>query len=127
MLTLSSIINKTCLLGLTYFSAEGEISKQSLLAGTVVSQQSEQGICIRLTSGTSADFLIPNDLSCWFTAPKGDFYTSVEGVTVSDPDYLVTWDIYQTKKSTGSGRDDNEQQEMQWWEWKPRVLQPKVG
>ncbi|EDP99079.1 hypothetical protein [Shewanella benthica] len=145
MLTLETTIEKTCLIGLTYFTAEGEMLKQSLLAGKVSSCDAEKGIGIALFEKEKSDqaskqFLIPTDLSCWFTAPKGKFHTSVEGITVTDPNYLITWDIYQTRSykqesdegeaakpisDKQSGKQGDEQ--MQWWEWKPRTEQPKVG
>ncbi|AQS36774.1 hypothetical protein Sps_01609 [Shewanella psychrophila] len=145
MLTLETTIEKTCLIGLTYFNAEGEMLKQSLLAGKVSSSDEEKGIGIELfakegSESGSKQFLIPTDLSCWFTAPKGRFHTSVEGVTVTDPNYLITWDIYQTRsyKQTSDKEeaaqqkpdkqiDKQEAEQMQWWEWKPRIEQPKVG
>lgn len=145
MLTLDMTIEKTCLIGLTYFTAEGEMLKQSLLAGKVSSCDAEKGIGIALfekeSSGQgSKQFLIPTDLSCWFTAPKGQFHTSVEGVTVTDPNYLITWDIYQTRsyKQESDEREASKlvsdkqpgkqgDEQMQWWEWKPRTEQPKVG
>ena len=124
MLTLETTIEKTCLIGLTYFNAEGEMLKQSLLAGKVSSSDAENGIGIELFAKENSEpgrkqFLIPTDLSCWFTAPKGRFNTSVEGVTVTNPDFLVTWDIYQSR------RVENDEQ-MQWWEWKPRIEKPRV-
>ena len=48
MLTLETTIEKTCLIGLTYFTAEGEMLKQSLLAGKVISCDAEKGIGIAL-------------------------------------------------------------------------------
>ena len=145
MLTLETTIEKTCLIGLTYFTAEGEMLKQSLLAGKVISCDAEKGIGIALfekeSSGLASKlFLIPTDLSPWFTAPKGKFHTSVEGVTVTDPNYLITWDIYQSRSykqepnegeatkplaDKQSGKQGDEQ--MQWWECQPRTEQPNVG
>ncbi len=125
MLTLETTIEKTCLIGLTYFNAEGEMLKQSLLAGKVSYSDAEKGIGIALFEKEGLDlgskqFLIPTDLSCWFTAPKGKFHTSVEGVTLTNPDFLVTWDIYQSRRIESD-------EQMQWWEWKPRIEQPSVS
>ena len=67
---------------------------------------------------------IPATLSCWFKAPKGEFHTSHEQVKIVDPDYLVTWDIYQTKKP----KDEKAQEGVQqWWKWYPRTEDPKVN
>jgi hypothetical protein len=148
MLTLETMIEKTCLIGLTYFTAEGEMLKQSLLAGKVTAYDTEKGIVVNLFeqtrtagkdeqikskkhTGTSVkEFLLPTDLSCWFNAPKGQFHTSVEGVTVTNPDYLITWDIYQSrsyKQQADKIHKHSADEQMQWWEWKPRVQQPAVS
>ncbi|MEY8201299.1 MAG: hypothetical protein RPS47_18835, partial [Colwellia sp.] len=101
-------LNKSCLIGLSYFNVQGEQLKQNILAGRVIEVDSEMGITIELSTSepsTSnndkkqrANFILPIDLSCWFTAPEGEFHTSQKGVKIVNPDYLVTWDIYQTKQ-----------------------------
>jgi hypothetical protein len=117
-------IGKSCLIGVSYFDLNGTKLKESLLAGKVKSVDPELGITLRLFSGKEdnkvAEFIIPTDLSCWFKAPQGNFHTSQPDVKILNPDFLVTWDIYQTKKDTADG-------EQQWWEWIPRTQQPKVN
>lgn len=123
---LNDTINKTCLIGLTYFDIDGNQLKQSMLTGTVIEVDKESGITLALATtekGQEAPkFIIPSNLDCWFVAPKGDFHTSQEGVKVTNPDFLVTWDIYQTKS-----KDEAPEGEQQWWKWYPRTEQPKVG
>jgi len=139
-------LNKNCLIGLSYFNVQGEQLKQNILAGRVVSVDSELGITVELSvsspssygKGKGANFIVPSDLSCWFTAPKGDFDTSQKGVKITNPDYLVTWDIFQTKeqktntqnklqKSSPFYEKDVEEGEQQWWQWRPRTQSPNVG
>ncbi|MEW6997564.1 hypothetical protein AADZ86_07660 [Colwelliaceae bacterium BS250] len=134
-------MNKTCLIGLSYFDKEHNLLKQSMLAGTVISVDKEMGITVELLEATdnnlskatqtnakkngdkkSAQFMLPANLDCWFIAPKGDFHTSTEGVKITNPDYLVTWDILQTKSQENIA--DGEQQ---WWEWQPRTTAPQIG
>lgn len=120
---LDDTLNKSCLIGLSYFNFDGELVKQSLLAGVVKTADQENGITIALTQksdGSSADFMLPSDLRCWFEAPPGEYHTSQEGVKLINPDFLVTWDIYQSKKIEGD-------REQQWWEWVPRTEAPQVG
>ena len=128
-LTLDNIIGKTCIIGLSYFDQAGEMLKQSLLGGRVISVDKEMGIAIELVSAQTkkpndkaAEFLIPSTLTCWFVAPKGDFHTSQEGLKIVNPDYLVTWDIYQTKS-----KNEVKEGQQQWWEWTPRTEKPQVG
>ncbi|GLX76871.1 hypothetical protein tinsulaeT_02110 [Thalassotalea insulae] len=137
MLTsIKQTLGKTCLVGLSYFDHQHNLVKQSVLAGTVLKADNDLGITLALattnnvssstnnttdTSSTSnAQFILPANLSCWFIAPKGDFHTSAENIKISDPDFLVTWDIYQTKADAA----DNEQQ---WWQWLPRTTPPQSG
>lgn len=142
MLTsLQQTLNKTCLIGLSYFDKEHNLLKQSMLAGTVVSVDKEMGITVELLVATdnslskvaqtnakqntdkkSAQFMLPANLACWFIAPAGDFHTSTEGVKITNPDYLVTWDIFQTKSQENIA--DGEQQ---WWQWQPRTTAPQIG
>ncbi len=124
---LEDTLNKTCLIGLTYFDKSGEVIKQSMLGGLVTKVDQEMGITIELSTTESAkkkapDFLIPSTLTCWFVAPKGEFHTSQEGVKLVNPDYLVTWDIHQTKE-----KEEVAEGEQQWWEWVPRSEKPQVG
>jgi hypothetical protein len=134
--SINDTLNKTCLVGLSYFTAQDEPLKQNIVAGRVISVDSEMGITIALaTSDTStskpgkeASFILPTNLSCWFIAPKGEFHTSQKGVKIINPDYLVTWDIYQTKapeKDTSAKKPTDGEQ--QWWQWRPRTQAPNVG
>jgi hypothetical protein len=142
-------LNKSCLIGLSYFNVQGEQLNQNILAGHIVSVDSELGITVELSSselpsndlssidkGKGAHFILPSDLSCWFTAPKGEFHTSQSGVKIINPDYLVTWDIFQTKeqqtklhkKSQNKSSPEKVQEgEQQWWQWRPRTQSPNVG
>lgn len=125
-MTLTDLLNKTCLIGLSYFDLDGELLKQSQLCGTVIGSDAEEGISVNL-QGKAAPagekepvFILPPTLSAWFTAPPGHYRNPESGVDIKNPDYLVTWDIYKTKKDTPEG-------EHEWWEWVPRTVAPQVG
>ena len=128
--TLQDTLNKSCLVGLTYFDVDGNELKRQLLGGTVIEMSEEMGITISLfttkknQAKKAAHFIIPSNLSCWFIAPKGEFHTTGEGIRVVNPDYLVTWDIYQTKEQDGNSKKDSQQQ---WWKWYPRTEEPVVN
>lgn len=125
--SIEQTLGKTCVIGLSYFDVNENIIKQSILAGTVKAAEHDKGIEVALltsepTSKESAQapvFIIPANLSCWFVAPKGNFHTSDASIAMLDPDYLVTWDIYQTKPSKQDG-------EQQWWKWLPRTTSPQL-
>jgi hypothetical protein len=130
--TIQDAMHKSCLIGLSYFDVEGNQLKQNIIAGRVIKVDSSIGLTVELFTNQSekenstnkAHFILPTDLSCWFTAPKGEYHTSQAGVKIINPDYLVTWDIYQTKKQNDASSQDGEQQ---WWQWQPRVQKPNVG
>lgn len=127
---LNDLIGKSCLIGLSYFDDRGGLIKQSQLAGTVTKADPENGISVELQSTREdiqlqqekkpAIFILPPSLSCWFIAPQMHFQSDAHHIDIIDPDYLVTWDIHQTKESSAEG-------EHEWWDWVPRSVPPQVG
>lgn len=122
---LSDLLHKTCLIGLSYFNTDGELLKQSQLAGTVIAVDAEEGISIELKATAAQDdkppvFHLPSSLSAWFIAPPGHYRNAEQQLDILNPDYLVTWDIHKTKKDTPEGQHE-------WWEWVPRTAAPHVG
>lgn len=126
---LDDLLDKTCLIGLSYFNVQGELMKQSQLAGRVVKADEESGISVELQTtqrGSDKDkdqkpavFILPPTLKCWFIAPQMHFTSEASGIDLENPDYLVTWDIHQT-------RDDTAEGEHEWWDWIPREVPPQV-
>ncbi|MBD2857927.1 hypothetical protein IB286_02830 [Spongiibacter sp. KMU-158] len=115
---LAALVDKTAVVGLSYFEVDGQLLQQRLLGGTVVRVTAEQGITLR--DADDEEFTIPSSLAPWFVAPKGD-YPAGNNKTLSNPDYLVTWDIHRcqdTNKPEG---------EHQWWEWVANTTPPTVG
>jgi len=131
-------LGKSCLIGLSYFDVKGNILKQTMLAGKATAVDKELGITLSLFSDNnassvnnklpnkSADFIIPSDLSCWFVAPKGEFHTSQANMKIKNPDYLITWDIQQTKQKHKDSIENNDGQH-QWWQWRPNTKPPQIG
>lgn len=124
--TIEQTLGKSCVIGLSYFDNRENLLKQSMLAGQVIKADQETGITIQLISKPDAvtdrkvaHFIIPAELSCWFIAPKGDFHTSEQQIKITDPDYLITWDIIQN-------RGDKAEGEQQWWQWRPRTTPPVI-
>ena len=124
-MTLNDLIDKTCLIGLTYLNSQGDILKTAQYAGTVKAVDAEEGITIKLmaiagVSETAPDFHLPPSLEPWFVAPKGHYKNAEFKLDIQDPDYFVTWDV--VKK-----RDDMQEGQQEWWEWHPRVVPPAVN
>ena len=125
-ITLPDLINKTCIIGLTYSAANGDILKQTQLSGTVIEADAEEGISIQLTATDNlqqtetekpAIFHLPPSLKAWFVAPDGDYKNTEHNININNPDYFVTWDIIKKKDDTPEGIHE-------WWEWHPRTNEP---
>ena len=141
-ISIESILNKTVLVGLSYFDLNGNLLQQRQLCGLVVETDKEKGIAIKLLSvdiaqqsnaepsnaaeNTAQDapkdehFVLPASLNCWFNAPKGHYKNAASGIDITDPDYLVTWDIHKKQ-------DEVEDGVHQWWEWIPNTVPPQVS
>ncbi len=133
---LTELINKTCLIGLSYFNTRGELLKQAQYAGTVIAVDRENGITVRLhpldgvhqsaphntiatDTDKAANFILPASLSGWYRAPSGQYRDPDRRLLIENPDFLVTWDIHQTRENTAEGQHE-------WWEWLPRTTPPVV-
>ena len=116
-LTLDNIRGLKVIVGLTYYSPSGDVLMQRQLGGQVLRVDKQEGIMLK--QGGDQHFVIPSDLRCWFTAPPGDYHDE-SGKKISDPDFLICWDIHQTQRGV-------EDQQHQWWEWVPCTVVPGVG
>jgi len=128
-MTLQDLINKTCLIGLTYVGANGDTLKDAQYAGTVIEVDAEEGIKVKLMGIKNQDgsvnketpnFHLPPSLEAWFVAPKGHFKNSDHKIDIENPDYFVTWDVVKKKEDTEEGQQE-------WWEWHPRTVPPSVN
>lgn len=122
-MNLEELLNKTCLIGLSYFDTDGNLLKQTQHAGTVVQVDAEAGISVRLQSSLTADqpeFILPPNLTAWYQAPAGHYRNAGSGVDMENPDFLVTWDVHRTQEARADGQHE-------WWEWVPNLQAPSVG
>ena len=131
-MTLEDLINKTCLIGVTYVDTNGDTLKSAQYAGTVIEVDAEEGIKVKLMAIESGDtskdlskketpnFHLPPSLDAWFVAPKGHFKNTEHKIDIENPDYFVTWDVVKKK-------DDTEEGQQEWWEWHPRAVPPSVN
>ncbi|MFT4908058.1 MAG: hypothetical protein ACI978_002147 [Oleispira sp.] len=131
---IEDVLNKTCLIGLSYINTNGDLLKQAQYAGTVITVDKEEGITIKLDAIESAEkgkkadsgnegtpnFHIPASLDAWFIAPKGHYKNAEHHIDIENPDYFVTWDVVKKK-------DDTEEGQQEWWEWHPQSQAPRVN
>jgi len=121
---LEDLLDKTCVVGVSYFDRQGELMKQVQVAGSVVKVDPEQGISVQLRHTEAgveqAEFILPPNLAAWFKAPPGRYRHAATGVDIENPDFLVTWNVHRTQSNTADGQHE-------WWEWVPNVEPPQVG
>lgn len=121
---LADLPGKTCVIGVMYFGAEGELLKQAQYAGEVRKVDAEMGITVALRhtdpTAAAADFILPPNLAAWFKAPPGRYRHPPSGVDMENPDFLVTWNVHRHRGGTAEGQHE-------WWEWVPNTTNPTVG
>jgi len=139
---LTEILNKTCVIGLSYIDGKEQLLKESMLAGKVISADEQEGIQIALVNAgnnssipmtensnqdddkkakeKTAVFTLPSSLSAWFIAPEGNYKNEKKEFLIENPDYLVTWNIKQMQEK-------KQDKVHQWWSWQPRTTPPEVG
>ena len=87
-ITLSDMIGKIILIGITYYTVSDEFIEQKQYWGTVV-EANDVRISVKLIDGTTFD--LPPDLSSTKKAPPGEYRLCSTGEIIIDPDYLTTW------------------------------------
>jgi len=129
---LQDVLNKTCLIGVTYVDTNGDTLKEAQYAGTVIEVDEEEGIKVNLfrlgaaiegsdtSEAKTPNFHLPPSLEAWYIAPKGHFKNAEFHIDIENPDYFVTWDIVKKK-------DDTEEGQQEWWEWHPKTTAPSVN
>lgn len=94
-------IGKHLLVGIYYYETGSDGAVERLLRqeqrhGEIVRANPADGIVIRQDNGE--EFKMPPDLNVLERAPKMEFKLHSTGEAVVNPDYIMTWDIYRTKK-----------------------------
>jgi hypothetical protein len=113
IIKIEDVLNKTCLIGLSYINTNGDLLKQAQYAGTVITVDKEEGITIKLDAIEGAEkgkksktpnFHIPASLDAWFIVPKGHYKNAEHHIDIENPDYFVTWDVVKKKDDTEEGQ-----------------------
>ena len=94
-ITFSDLVEKTILIGLTYYTADDEFVEQKQYWGTVIESNGKR-ILVKLNDGEI--LVLPPDLSSTRIAPSGEYRLRSTGEVVVNPDYLTTWNINRSKE-----------------------------
>ena len=89
-LSLSDLLGKTILVGITYYTKDNEFIEQKQYWGTVIEADEEQ-ILFRQKNGEL--FSLPPDLRSIKPAPKGEYKLRSTGEIVVDPDFTSVWEL----------------------------------
>ena len=127
---LELLLQKSCLVGLSYFDQQGKLMNHVQHAGSVIHVDSEMGISIKISGSSDSNgltdiietdsaqiFVIPSTPTAWFIAPEGVYRDGNDQILIKDPDYFVAWDIHLTELTTP-------EEQLHWWEWRPQTIPP---
>lgn len=98
-LTVSDILNKTLLVGITYYTHDEQYIEQKQFWGKVVEVTNEQIILLQNNGET---FSLPPDLSSTKPAPLGEYKLRSTGEVVVNPDYIATWLLHRPKENANT-------------------------
>lgn len=96
----NTMLGKIVLAGMTYLDAAGNALEQKQYAGEIVRINDEEGVVLSsLVDGE--ELFLPPHLDHYKVAESGDYTLRSMDLTVTDPDYLCTWDVH-----LAQGNDD---------------------
>ncbi len=88
-----SMIGKTVLASLTCMNNFGDLDAFEQFSGVIVRINNEDGLVVK-RDDNGEEFSLPPDLDHYQPAEPGDYKLVESDAVVSNPDYLVEWDIY---------------------------------
>ena len=87
------MVGKTVLVSLTCMNDFGDLDAFEQFFGEVLRVTNEDGLVL-MRADSAEEFSLPPDLDHYTKAEPGDYKLVDTEITVSNPDYLVEWDIY---------------------------------
>lgn len=96
----NTMLGKIVLAGITYLDADGNALEQKQCAGEILRINEDEGVVVAsLIDGE--ELFLPPHLDHYKVAGPGDYTLRSIEFTVTDPDYLCTWDVH-----LAQGNDD---------------------
>lgn len=97
-----TMLDKVVLAGVTYLDVDGNALEHQQFAGRILRINDEEGVVLTsLIDGE--EFFLPPHLDHYKVAEPGDYTLRSVDLTVTDPDYLCTWDV-----RLAQGNDDSD-------------------
>lgn len=93
-----AMIGKVVLVSLTCMNDFGDLEAFEQFSGKIIRINDADGLVL-LRDDVNEEFSLPPDLEHYQEAKPGDYKLAESEVVVSDPDYVVEWDIYPPDKN----------------------------
>lgn len=87
------MVGKTVLVSLTCMNDFGDLDAFEQFSGEILRITNDDGLVL-MREDTSEEFNLPPDLDHYQVAKSGDYKLAETDVVISNPDYVVEWDIY---------------------------------
>ena len=95
-----AMIGKTVLVSLTCMNDFGDLEAFEQFSGKILRINHEDGLVV-FRDDAEEEFSLPPDLSHYQEAKSGDYKLEGSDTIVSNPDYVVEWDIYPPDEAEG--------------------------
>ncbi|MCW9047438.1 MAG: hypothetical protein OQK46_05105 [Gammaproteobacteria bacterium] len=92
------MIGKTVLVSLTCMNDFGDLDAFEQFSGPILRINNDDGLVVQ-RKDTDEEFSLPPDLDHYQAAKPGDYKLAESDVIVTNPDFVVEWDIYPPDKS----------------------------
>ncbi len=92
------MMGKTVLVSLTCMNDFGDLEAFEQFCGPILRINNEDGLVV-MRGDTNEEFSLPPDLDHYQLASPGDYKLAESDALVTNPDYLVEWDIYPPDKA----------------------------
>ena len=92
-----TMIGKTVLVSLTCMNDFGDLEAFEQFFGEILRINNEDGLVV-MREDVSEEFSLPPDLDHYQQAKPGDYKLSESETVITNPDFIVEWDIYPPDK-----------------------------
>lgn len=126
---IEDVLNKTCLIGLSYINTNGDLLKQAQYEVPLSQRIRKKALLLSSTplkvqrkvrSPRRRNFTFMLHQMFGLQRLKATHKNVEYHINLENPDYFVTWNA--VKKE-----DDTEEGQQEWWEWHPQSQAPRVN